>query len=106
MSQHIFQNTELPGERSNPLGGKKSRQRRPLTLKFNDLPDEALVPINVVCDICGNRPTAVYDGIKKNTFPASEKFGLRCSRWRVGQLRRWLADPHNYYETPNTWEEK
>lgn len=106
MSQHIFQNTEPLDGRNKTLTSKKQRQRRPLTLKFSDLPDEALVPINVVCDVCGNRPTAIYDGIKKKTFPVAEKFGLRCSRWRVGQLRRWLANPRNYYETPNTREEK
>lgn len=97
----IFQNSESLGNPSNP---QKQRQRRPLSLKFSDLPNEAFVPIGVVCDVSGKRPTAVHDGIKKKTFPAPEKFGSRCSRWRVGQLRRWLADPLNFSNSPSIEE--
>ncbi len=76
----------------------QNKTRRPMALKFDDLPDEALVPINIVMDVTGRRTTSVYDGIKKKTFPSPEKMGTRCSRWRVGKLRRWLSDPSSYSE--------
>lgn len=77
----------------------QQKTRRPMALKFDELPDEALVPINVVMDVTGRRTTSVYDGVKSKTFPSPEKFGARCTRWRVGKLRRWLADPVGYFET-------
>lgn len=93
-NQHsISQNPDSLGSSS---VSKKQRQRRPLTLSFSVLPDDALVDIHVVCDVSGKRPTAIHAGVKSGAFPAPEKFGPRCSRWRVGLLRRWLAAPLNF----------
>ena len=72
------------------------RTRRPLALKFIDLPDEAFITINLVCDVSGKRTTSIYAAIKDGQFPPPERFGNHCSRWRVGEVRRWLANPHNY----------
>jgi predicted DNA-binding transcriptional regulator AlpA len=74
------------------------RIRGALTVKFDELPDEALVPLTMAMDVSGKRSTAIYDGIKKHTFPAPVKLSSRCVRWRVGDLRHWLADPSNYFE--------
>ena len=72
------------------------RMRRPLALKFIDLPDEAFITINLVCDVSGKRTTSIYAAIKDGQFPSPERFGRRCSRWRVGEIRRWLVDPFTY----------
>lgn len=72
------------------------RPRRAISLKFSELPDEAFITINLVCDVSGKRTTSIYAAIKDGQFPPPERFGSRCSRWRVGEIRRWLANPHNY----------
>ena len=56
-----------------------------------DLPNEALVEIETVCRLVGMRRTWIYDGIKAGRFPAPVKIGA-ASRWRLGDVRRWLAD--------------
>ena len=77
----------------------KQRPRRPLTLKFDDLPDDALIPISVVMDVTGRRTTSIYSDIKQHKFPSPERWGSRCSRWRVGLIRRWLVSPASYMES-------
>ena len=72
------------------------RPRSAISLKFSELPDEAFITLGMVCDITGKRTTSVYDAIKRHTFPSPERFGSRCSRWRVGEIRRWLRDPFTY----------
>lgn len=77
---------------------KPRSPRRSISLPVNSLPDDALVNIQVTSDVVGLKTTAIYDRIKKHIFPKPEKFGTRCTRWRLGKLRRWLADPWNYVE--------
>lgn len=77
---------------------KPRSPRRSISLPVNSLPDDALVNIQVTSDVVGLKTTAIYDRIKKHSFPKPEKFGTRCTRWRLGKLRRWLADPLNYIE--------
>ena len=76
----------------------RQRPRRPLIIKFDDLPDEALIPISVVMDVTGRRTTSIYSDIKRHKFPPPERWGSRCSRWRVGSIRRWLVSPASYKE--------
>lgn len=76
----------------------KSRKRGDIALKFDDLPDAALIPIVVVMDVVGKRKTSIYAGVKSGKFPTPEKFGTRCTRWRVGTVRKWLASPLDYNE--------
>ena len=71
----------------------QQRPRRPLTLKFDDLPNEALIPLSVVMDVTGRRTTSIYSDIKQQKFPPPERWGKRCSRWRVGSIRQWLVNP-------------
>ncbi len=77
---------------------KPRSPRRSISLPVNSLPDDALVNIQVTSDVVGLKTTAIYDRVKKHIFPKPEKFGTRCTRWRLGKLRRWLADPLNYIE--------
>lgn len=74
----------------------QQRPRRPMVLRFEDLPDEAFVPINIVMDVTGKRTTSIYEAINQKKFPAPDRFGSKCVRWRCGEIRRWLADPNNY----------
>lgn len=77
---------------------KPRTPRKSISLPINSLPDDALVDIKVTSDIVGLRTTAIYGRIKALKFPAPERFGTRCTRWRLGKLRLWLADPWNYTE--------
>ena len=72
------------------------RPRRPLAIPPKDLPDEALVEKRVRSAVTGVGNSQTYELIKQGRFPPPVKLGLRCSRWRMGDLRRWLADPLGY----------
>lgn len=54
------------------------------------LPDDALIDMERVIDLVGMRRTWVYDEIRAGRFPAPIKLGT-ASRWRLGDVRRWLA---------------
>ena len=77
---------------------KPRSPRRSISLPINSLPDDALVNIQVTSDVVGLKTTTIYGKVKNHTFPAPVKFGARCTRWRLGKLRLWLADPLNYIE--------
>jgi len=47
----------------------------------------------MVSDVSGLKDSERYDRIRRGRFPAALKLGPRCSRWRVGDLRAWLAAP-------------
>lgn len=79
---------------SKPRGPRKS-----VATPIQTLPDDALVDIKVTSDMVGLKSTAIYDKIKKGIFPVPERLGTRCTRFRLGKLRRWLADPWGYIET-------
>lgn len=58
---------------------------------YNTLPDEALVPLPVVCAIRGRSQTSIWRDVKAGRCPAPVKAGLRSTRWRVGDLRKAAA---------------
>ena len=60
------------------------------------LPDNALVDKHTRRSLTGLGESETYDRIAKGRHPAALKLGPRCSRWRVGDLRAWLADPLNW----------
>lgn len=72
------------------------RPRRPIATPFAQLPDDALVDKHVARDVTGLGDTERYERIRKGMYPAPVLLGPRCSRYRVGDLRRWLADPLNW----------
>lgn len=74
----------------------KTRPRRPIQITPGDLPDESLVDKSIRRAVCGLGDSHTYDLIKQGRFPAPVKLGARCARWRMGDLRRWLADPLNW----------
>ncbi len=68
---------------------------------FSAYPDDALVRLTTVMWLSGQSKSAVYAAAKDGTMPAPEKIGRsRSSGWRVGELRRWLADPSGYVAPP------
>lgn len=73
-----------------------ARPRRPLCTPFAQLPDDALVDKRVARDVTGLGDTERYERIQKGTFPAPILLGPRCARYKVGDLRDWLADPLNW----------
>lgn len=74
----------------------KPRPRRPLRIAPGDLPDDALVVGHICNAITGIGDSHKYQLVKEKRFPAPLKLGPRCARWRMGDLRRWLADPLGY----------
>lgn len=75
---------------------RKLRPRRPITLSIDSLPDDALVAKDVRRAITGLGDSQTYELIRQRRFPAALKLGARCSCWKMGDLRRWLADPLGY----------
>ena len=75
---------------------RKLRPRRPISIAPGDLPDDALVDKSIRRAVTGLGDSQTYELIKKQRFPSPLKLGVRCSRWRMGDLRRWLADPLGY----------
>lgn len=82
-----------PGKQKEPGA---PRPRRPITIEIGALPDDALVDKHVRRTVTGLGDSETYDRIAEGRFPAALKLGKRCSRWRVGDLRAWLADPLNW----------
>lgn len=57
----------------------------PVTLQV-----EARLRIEQVCAITGLGRSKIYQEIKQKRFPAPERRGLRCSRWRAADVLEWL----------------
>ena len=86
--------TDCPESVANKL--PKLRPRRPIRFNLDDLPDAALVEKGIRSAITGLGDSQTYELIKQGRFPTQVRLGPRCSRWRMGDLRRWLSDPLNY----------
>jgi prophage regulatory protein len=41
--------------------------------------------------LSGRKKSKIYNLIAAGEFPAPEKDGPRCSRWRAGDVLEWLA---------------
>ena len=58
-------------------------------LRFDDLPDTALITFTTVSAVTGWKRTKVFCDVRRGTFPAPLKLG-RNSRWRAGDIRQYL----------------
>jgi predicted DNA-binding transcriptional regulator AlpA len=74
----------------------QQRPRKPITVSLTNLPDDALVSKDEVDALTGLKRARRYELIKEGRFPAPLLLSPHCARWRMGQLRRWLADPLGY----------
>ncbi len=47
---------------------------------------EQRIKISTVLLLTGLGRTKIYDEIRRGAFPAPERYGARCSRWRAGDV--------------------
>jgi predicted DNA-binding transcriptional regulator AlpA len=62
-----------------------------LVAAFVAAPDDALTKGNTVCEVTTLSASTRDRQVLAGTFPKPLKFGTRCKRWRVGDVRTWLA---------------
>lgn len=60
---------------------------------FASLPAEAFLRLPNVLALVGLSRASVYAKIAERRFPGPIKLGTHASRWRMGDIRAWLADP-------------
>jgi prophage regulatory protein len=61
--------------------------RKPVAVSLpNPLHPEQRLNLAQVETLTGKKKTKIYDGIKAGTFPAPERDGRRCTRWRAGTV--------------------
>jgi prophage regulatory protein len=54
--------------------------------------EDALVDIKVVRALCGfTSSTPIYDRLREGAFVEPIRLSSRCTRWRLRDVRRWLA---------------
>jgi prophage regulatory protein len=54
--------------------------------------DDTLLRIEAVGAWVGWSRTKIYDSVNNGGFPAPLKLGLRCTRWRAGDIKIFLAE--------------
>lgn len=65
----------------------------PVSLKnFDSLPDSANVRLPVVTGLFDCSRSTVWRKVRDGTFPAPHKLSARFTAWRVGDLRRHMAE--------------
>jgi len=65
-------------------------------LKSASLPAEGYCSIRALAQPGGVTPWAVstlWLRVRQGRFPQPERFGARCTRWRVELIREYLTDP-------------
>jgi prophage regulatory protein len=74
---------------------RAARERRvsEALANFSTLPDDAILRVHPTARICGCGPATIWRGSRLGTFPAPVKLSPKITGWRVGELRRYLADP-------------
>lgn len=80
---------------------RKARERRERRVReaiehFDDMPDSAVLRVQPTARICGCGPATIWRGARLGTFPAAVKVSPKITGWRVGELRRYLADPQGW----------
>lgn len=70
---------------------------------------QRLLRIEEVSHLVGLRKTAIYSGVKRNTFPAPTKIGPRVVAWPSTVIAAWIRDriaesaaPHNREPASNS----
>lgn len=60
------------------------------------LPPEAFIRLPQVIALVGLKRASIYAKIGKGSFPAPHKLTAHASGWRIGDIRKWLADPRGW----------
>lgn len=66
---------------------KREAKLRQLLERFPSLPDDALVPVDVVCALKGRCRASILRDVKAGRVAAPVKIAPNCTRWRVGDLK-------------------
>lgn len=80
-----------------------ARSVRTAKPKSVTLPAEGYCSIKSLAQPDGVTPWAastIWLLLRQGRFPKPERFGARCTRWRVEEIREYLADP-KAWETTN-----
>ncbi len=65
---------------------------KPNISHFSTLPDEAMVSVKTVAAVLEQATVTVWRrAAREEHFPKPRKLGTRCTRWRVGDVRAFLA---------------
>lgn len=74
---------------------KAGRERRvtEALANFKTLPDDAILRVYPTARICACGPATIWRNARLGTFPAPIKLSPKITGWRVGDLRRYLANP-------------
>ena len=62
-----------------------------LLADFDRLPDAAGVPVGVVAALYSVSAKSVWQRSRAGHMPQPRRFGTRCTRWNVGELRAALG---------------
>lgn len=83
------------------MANEKSKARTAETVKaFNDLPDDAQVRGAVVCGLLDCSRATLWRKLQARALPQPRVLGVNVHRWRVGDLRSYLANPAGFKAAP------
>lgn len=71
----------------------QSERKERASPDYSSLPAEAFLRLPNVLTLVGLSRASVYAKIAEHRFPSPIKLGAHASRWRMGDIRAWLADP-------------
>ncbi|MET3180697.1 UNVERIFIED_ORG: putative DNA-binding transcriptional regulator AlpA [Variovorax guangxiensis] len=60
-------------------------------IDFDNLPAVAVVPVDVVAALFSVSELTVWRRAKAGGIPAPRRYGPKCTRWNVGELRAALG---------------
>ena len=67
------------------------------TSSFDALPDSAFVRLNqLLAGVLPFSASTTWRKVRSGQFPQPVKVSCQVTAWRVGDVRRWLADPQRY----------
>ncbi len=70
-----------------------SPKRRPDVSHFDKLPNAALIAINALAAVMGKGVSTAWRDIRNDPeFPKPIRLSAGCTRFRVGDIRQYLAD--------------
>lgn len=73
-------------------GEKKKADQPAINIShFGNLPNDAVVSVRAIAALTGNGVSTIWRYAKNPDFPKPVKLSVRCTRFRVGDVRAWLA---------------
>lgn len=70
-----------------PVHERHSNLKQPISAASHD---SALLTLPTVSALTGFGKTKIYAEMKKGNFPIAIRQGARCTRWRAGDVIKWL----------------